>query len=684
MLPLEKTKSRKSRRDSRDANCRVVRRARRAGRAGVERHASAVTSARADETMMPTVPPGAVFVGPDGVPVMAVASQMPPALAHPPPLAPPPAPPVPKDELARACAAEAAALAREGNFASYQAVAARVCASRGVSHLGQLGASDPLRDVPLLDKIWRAQQLVEAHVAAFVGTRTVACLRDLDVELAALLRAFGFKPIARPEPARDPHEIPIPNDDEDDADDEGREAAASPPSGFHHFGLGPLLAIPAVATHFPEVCPARNPASLALDGALVMDALSTHLSSSPRRDPDAADAGRRFDEYLRGRYPSARAEGVLVRPGPIGHEATVARHVASVKMRHVAAAASDARAAAAAAAAAEARASRAERNLPPPRLREPAAAGARTFLETCVRELDSAWRPTRGKLHAAVRRAFPEASEPIAAAATEYGMLHLGGGKFRAKALETDEERDARVAAGANEETPDAAHEDEEEHEPAHGRPTVAVEDESSPSTSASSSDDDAIRVEKRRRTAAADPALPVSRHVPRADSSGEDPWEGRVGREKPRDASETVSTCALAPCAPWWEDVDRDDPRAVGRWGEALVYHHLVRTRPGWTITWLNEIEESAGFYDIRMDSPPDGPGPRRAVFVEVKTTRFADKNAFEVSPWEWDFACRPGVDFRIYRVYAAGDHARVRVTVVKNPAKRVREHAVSLCLAI
>ena len=279
MLPLEKTKSRKSRRDSRDANCRVVRRARRAGRAGVERHASAVTSARADETMMPTVPPGAVFVGPDGVPVMAVASQMPPALAHPPPLAPPPAPPVPKDELARACAAEAAALAREGHFASYQAVAARVCASRGVSHLGQLGASDPLRDVPLLDKIWRAQQLVEAHVAAFVGTRTVACLRDLDVELAALLRAFGFKPIARPEPARDPHEIPIPNDDEDDADDEGREAAASPPpSGFHHFGLGPLLAIPAVATHFPEVCPARNPASLALDGALVMDALSTHLS----------------------------------------------------------------------------------------------------------------------------------------------------------------------------------------------------------------------------------------------------------------------------------------------------------------------------------------------------------------------------------------------------------------------
>ena len=113
-------------------------------------------------------------------------------------------------------------------------------------------------------------------------------------------------------------------------------------------------------------------------------------------------------------------------------------------------------------------------------------------------------------------------------------------------------------------------------------------------------------------------------------------------------------------------------------------MYHHLVRTRPGWTITWLNEVEESAGFYDIRMDSPPDGPGPRRAVFVEVKTTRFADKNAFEVSPWEWDFACRPGVDFRIYRVYAAGDRARVRVTVVKNPAKRVREHAVSLCLAI
>ena len=659
-------------------------------------------SARADETMMPTVPPGAVFVGPDGVPMMAVASPMPPMFAHPPPLAPPPAPPMPKDELARACAAEAAKLAREGHFASFQAVAARVCASRGVSHLGQLGASDPLRDVPLLDKIWRAQQLVEAHVAAFVGMRSVACLRDLDVELAALLRSFGFQPIADPDPARDPHEIPIPNDDEDDFNHEGRArpagdddgTVASPPSGFHHFGLGPLLAVPAVAAHFPEVCPTRNPASLALDGALVMDALSTHLSSSsPRRDPDAADAGQRFDDYLRGRYPSARAEGVIVRPGPIGHEATVARHVASSKMRHVAAAASDARAAEATAAAAEARAARAERLPPPPRLREPADARARAFLETCVRELDSAWRPTRKKLHAAVRRAFPEASEPIAAAATEYGMLHLGGGKFRAKAFETDEERDARVAADADEDKAEDEDEeeedDEEKNETTRGRPTVAVEDEPSPSTSAPSSDDDAAdddarRAEKRRRTAAADPALPVSRHVSRADSSAEDPWEGRVGREKPRDASDTVSTRALAPCAPWWEDVNRDDPRAVGRWGEALVYHHLVRTRPGWTITWLNELEESSGFYDIRMDSPPNGPGPRRAVFVEVKTTRYADRNAFEVSPWEWDFACRPGVDFRIYRVYAAGDRARVRVTVVKNPAKLVREHAVSLCLAI
>ena len=120
-----------------------------------------------------------------------------------------------------------------------------------------------------------------------------------------------------------------------------------------------------------------------------------------------------------------------------------------------------------------------------------------------------------------------------------------------------------------------------------------------------------------------------------------------------------------------------------MGRWGEALVYQYLLHRYPGWNVAWLNETKESSGFYDIKLESPP----PRRRVyFVEVKTTRRADKNAFELSPWEWDFAQRPAVGeaYHVYRVYSAGDPDRVRITVVRDPAKLAREHAVSLCLAI
>ena len=58
----------------------------------------------------------------------------------------------------------------------------------------------------------------------------------------------------------------------------------------------------------------------------------------------------------------------------------------------------------------------------------------------------------------------------------------------------------------------------------------------------------------------------------------------------------------------------------------------------------------------------------------------------AVQVEPytWEWDFAQRPGVSYHIYRVYSAGDPRGVRITVVRDPARLVREHAIAMCLAI
>jgi hypothetical protein len=392
----------------------------------------------------------------------------------------------------------------------------------------------------------------------------------------------------------------------------------------------------------------------------------------------------------------------------------------------------------------------------------------------------------RGKLSAAVAVAWPGAPADLVAAAVEYGMLHLGGGKYRAKVM--DLSGGGVGAAGQEEE------EEEEEEAVVRGekkskknekqKKKQGSEDDGDDDNSSSSSDDDdeeeeeeaaeeeeergigerevteeeQRRVTKKQRLApppltagvpsaltledgageeatatatndGGETTVTVSEYtaVPRSPSSAK--WEGRVGVEFRGAASAginptpdgvsipastaiaTVAPSDLRVCVPWWRDVDAADSRAVGRWGEALVYQYLLQRYPGWRVTWLNEKEESSSFYDIKLESPPpppqqqqqksgrargrgggiDGGGdgrasPQQTVFVEVKTTRWADRNAFEMSAWEWDFAQRPGVGsaYHVYRVYSAGDPARVRITVVRDPARLVREHAVSMCLAI
>ena len=82
----------------------------------------------------------------------------------------------------------------------------------------------------------------------------------------------------------------------------------------------------------------------------------------------------------------------------------------------------------------------------------------------------------------------------------------------------------------------------------------------------------------------------------------------------------------------------------------------------------------ETASFHDIKLESPPGHKPAPVTVFVEVKTTRWSDRNAFELSPWEWDFAQRPGVSYHVYRVYSAGDAGAVRITIVRDPVGRCR----------
>jgi Domain of unknown function (DUF3883) len=125
---------------------------------------------------------------------------------------------------------------------------------------------------------------------------------------------------------------------------------------------------------------------------------------------------------------------------------------------------------------------------------------------------------------------------------------------------------------------------------------------------------------------------------------------------------------------------------RAVGRWGEALVFNLLLQEHPGAEVKWVNEKEETRSPYDIILTLPASGAGcGPRAVFVEVKTTRFPSLNVFEISSAEWDFASRDdGSRFRLYRVFSAGCPERVRVSAVLDFKRAMEAGALRLCLGM
>ena len=170
-----------------------------------------------------------------------------------------------------------------------------------------------------------------------------------------------------------------------------------------------------------------------------------------------------------------------------------------------------------------------------------------------------------------------------------------------------------------------------------------------------------------------------------------------------------TIPNDDLRDIAPWCKGLplggesraatvlDGTDLRAVGRWGESLVYQYLRQSlSSSSTVEWLNIKEESRAGYDIIIQQPMKVINGGRIVynqstqlskttFVEVKTTRFDDLNTFEISLWEWQFAtANPRVNYHIYRVFNAGDLKRVRVVVIENILELITSRKVRLCLSI
>ena len=128
------------------------------------------------------------------------------------------------------------------------------------------------------------------------------------------------------------------------------------------------------------------------------------------------------------------------------------------------------------------------------------------------------------------------------------------------------------------------------------------------------------------------------------------------------------------------------DQLRAIGRWGECLVYQYLLLNHPQNSVTWLNEIDESNASYDIKLEHNKSASASlRNTIFIEVKTTQFSDKNVFQISKHEWDFmASLPRIQYDIYRVYSAGNSSSARIVIYHDVYKLIDEGKIQLCLAV
>ena len=112
--------------------------------------------------------------------------------------------------------------------------------------------------------------------------------------------------------------------------------------------------------------------------------------------------------------------------------------------------------------------------------------------------------------------------------------------------------------------------------------------------------------------------------------------------------------------------------------------YQFLLASQPTSTVDWENEHEETKAPFDIKLTSRSGGLST--TVFIEVKTTRSLDRNLFELSLAEFEFAANnPPVEYHIYRVYGAGAaDGAVKISVVKDPIQLLREGKTKLCMAI
>lgn len=133
-------------------------------------------------------------------------------------------------------------------------------------------------------------------------------------------------------------------------------------------------------------------------------------------------------------------------------------------------------------------------------------------------------------------------------------------------------------------------------------------------------------------------------------------------------------------------DNASRED---VGRWGERCVYEYLVEQAhqlpPGDVeIIWMNENGNTIVPYDLEVRRRVSSEQNPVITYIEVKTTSSDQKDFFEVSVQELQFALVAKQAFHVYRVFNALNPERLRIRRLRNLASQLESKNVKLCLVI
>ena len=140
-------------------------------------------------------------------------------------------------------------------------------------------------------------------------------------------------------------------------------------------------------------------------------------------------------------------------------------------------------------------------------------------------------------------------------------------------------------------------------------------------------------------------------------------------------------------------ENSNRED---IGRWGEQCVFEFLLNQAkfppPGVEveIVWMNEKGNTTHPYDLEIRQRPAGEQDEVhskmtvITYVEVKTTSSNQKEIFEISVPELQFALEKQKAFHLYRVFNAGNPSCLRIRRLQNLASQLGRKNVKLCMVI